>query len=107
MFKFNRDRPRGPALLSFVFFKFNRDVLQQIKSAQGVLSTATNATGLMNFYTLTSWESKEDMLVFMRSGAHAVAMKNSSKFASKITTDGYESESLPSWKEIITKLNKK
>jgi heme-degrading monooxygenase HmoA len=85
----------------FQFHKFNGGVQRQVKTAKGIISINTKGTSFTNFYTLTSWESKEDMLAFMRNGAHAIAMKNSSKFAVKITTKGYESTFTPAWEEVI------
>jgi len=83
------------------FFRFNSGVLRQIKAANGILSIDTKGTSFTNFYTLTSWRSKDDMLRFMRNGAHAAAMKNSISFAKKITAHGYEADHLPSWEEAI------
>lgn len=75
--------------------------MRQIKAAKGMLSIDTKGTNFTNFYTLTSWRSKEDMLQFMKNGAHAVAMKNSVKFAKKITVHGYEGDHKPNWDEAI------
>jgi hypothetical protein len=85
----------------FMFFKYNGNVLRQIKAAEGVLSIDTKGTSLTHFYTMTSWKSKDDMLQFMRNGAHAEAMKNSKKFAKTITAHGYEGDQLPDWDEVI------
>ena len=85
----------------FQFFKYNGKVQRQIKTANGVLTIEGKGTNFVSFYTKTSWNTKDDMLVFMRSGAHANAMKSSSQFAMKVTTTGFESESVPSWKEAI------
>ncbi len=91
----------------FLFLKLNGKVQRQIKTAKGILSIAGKGTSFTKFYTITSWESKEDMLVFMRSDAHAVAMKNSFKLAKNITAHGYKSDSVPAWKEVIESLNNK
>lgn len=91
----------------FSFFKYNGKVQSQIKTAKGVISIDSKGTSFTNFYTITSWKSKEDMLDFMRSGAHATAMKNSPQFAFNITTHGYEGESVPSWEKAIKRLHNK
>jgi len=91
----------------FQFYKHNSKVQRQIKTANGILSMEGKGASFMSFYTKTSWTSKDDMLTFMRSGAHADAMRNSSKFARKVTTTGYESESVPSWNEAIQLIKSK
>ena len=53
--------------------------------------------------TLTAWDSREDMLVFFRSGVHIKAMKAFPKIATG-RTYGYEAEQLPSWTEAFTLL---
>ena len=91
----------------FQFYKYNSKVQRQIKTANGVLSIEGKVTSFVSFYTKTSWNSKEDMLSFMRSGAHVDAMKNSHQFAMKVTTTGFESESVPSWKDAIELIERK
>ena len=56
--------------------------------------------------TLTVWESREDMLNFMRSGAHLKAMKSFHKIATG-RTYGFESEQIPSWPEAFALLQEK
>jgi len=55
-------------------------------------------------HTLTVWEDKQSMRKYMLSGAHAKAMKIFREFANLeygTKTHGYESDSIPSWKEAI------
>lgn len=54
--------------------------------------------GGMDFCTLTSWESKEQMLKFRNSGAHLIAMKLSSKMGLGYSV-GWESEDYGSQQE--------
>ncbi|MFM6951842.1 MAG: hypothetical protein ACKOXR_01705 [Bacteroidota bacterium] len=54
--------------------------------------------------TLTAWESRDQMLVFMRSGVHLKAMKSFHKIATG-KTYGYESEVIPSWTEAFEALS--
>ena len=56
--------------------------------------------------TLTAWESREDMLQFMRSGAHLKAMQSFHKIATG-KTFGYESTSIPTWLEAFILLQEK
>ena len=59
-----------------------------------------------NQCTLTAWESREDMLQFMRSGAHLKAMQSFHKIATG-RTYGFESRSIPSWPEAFALLQEK
>jgi hypothetical protein len=56
--------------------------------------------------TLTAWESREDMLNFMRSGVHLKAMKVFHKIATG-RTYGFESESIPTWQDAFALLKVK
>lgn len=50
-------------------------------------------------YTMTLWETEEDMKDFYLSGAHLDAMKNSKLIAKEIRTITIEADKLPSWKK--------
>ena len=50
-------------------------------------------------YTITAWKDVESMKVFMKTGAHGAAMKNSAQIATEIGNYTYQSDVLPSWKE--------
>ena len=56
--------------------------------------------------TVTSWESRESMLEFMRSGAHFQAMKQFHKIATG-RTYGYESDQVPTAEEAFRLLMEK
>jgi hypothetical protein len=56
--------------------------------------------------TLTAWESREAMLVFMKKGVHLKAMKAFSSIATG-KTYGYESETIPSWDDAYHLLETK
>jgi hypothetical protein len=49
-------------------------------------------------YTMTLWESEEQMKEFARSGAHLKAMKDSAKIAKEIRTVTIDADKLPDWK---------
>lgn len=55
--------------------------------------------------TLTAWDSREQMLDFMRTGNHLKAMKQFHKIATG-RTYGYESETIPDWKQAFELLTK-
>lgn len=56
--------------------------------------------------TLTAWENREMMLVFMKNGTHLKAMKAFSSIATG-KTFGYESDTIPTWEEAFSLLESK
>ena len=77
-------------------------IMQQAKNASCV---SLKSTGFWTtFYTMTLWESLEDMKIFARKGAHLDAMKVSGKIAKEIRTLTMESPILLSWKEAKQKV---
>lgn len=57
-------------------------------------------------YTMTLWNSEEELQAFARSGAHLTAMKESPKIAKEIRTTTIDATVLPSWKEAKKLLEK-
>jgi len=57
-------------------------------------------------YTMTLWNSEQEMKQFASSGAHLEAMKESRKIAKEIQTITIDADSLPSWKEAKELLKK-
>lgn len=77
----------------------------EAKSAKGnVYSAVKKIDGYQ--CTLSAWESREDMLVFMKKGVHLKAMKAFHSIATG-RTYGYESDIIPNWEEayelLVTK----
>lgn len=58
-------------------------------------------------YTLSVWETEEDIRRFYKQGAHLNAMKQSKEIATEVRTFHYTSETLPSWKEVRDILEEK
>jgi len=56
--------------------------------------------------TLTAWESREQMLNFMRSGVHLKAMKAFDSIATG-KTYGYETNTIPGWDQAFALLQEK
>jgi hypothetical protein len=82
-------------LLRIIPYSF-KAVMQLQKSK----CVAFKTKGLANpSYTMTLWKSEEDMLEYFRSGAHAVAMREASKWAEEIRSVRLERETLIGWKE--------
>lgn len=57
-------------------------------------------------YTMTLWNSEQEIKEFARSGAHLEAMKESHKIAKEIQTITIDVDRLPSWKEAKELLKK-
>ena len=56
-------------------------------------------------YTMTLWETEEDLKAFASSGAHLEAMKISKKIAKEIRTKTITADKLPDWNTAINMLN--
>ena len=57
-------------------------------------------------YTMTLWNSEEELKEFARSGAHKEAMKISGKMAKEIRTLTIDADKMPSWTEAKELLQK-
>ncbi|MBK5284537.1 MAG: DUF3291 domain-containing protein [Bacteroidia bacterium] len=91
------------------FFKlslFGMKIVRQTKQEKGFVRMKNTGFGYMH-YTLSVWESEEDMKRFARSGAHAAAMQQSKNIADEIRTYTYTGEQLPSWQEVKRILKEK
>jgi len=69
----------------------------QAESAPGNISTATKQIGRVH-HTLTVWESRKDMIQYLRQGSHADAMKVFDQIATG-KVYGYETDQIPTWDE--------
>ena len=97
-------KPKG-ILSYFRFWVLAIPSFRQAQTAEGSLSVSAKRVNGSQC-TITSWESREVMLQFMRSGAHLKAMKAFHKIATG-RTYGYESDALPSWGEAMILLKEK
>lgn len=57
-------------------------------------------------YTMTLWNSEDDLKAFSKSGAHLEAMKKTREIAKEIRTITIDAEVLPSWREAKKLLEK-
>ncbi len=97
-------KPKG--LMGFIrFWAFAIPSFGEAKSAKGNLYSAVKKINGFNC-TLSAWESREAMLVFMKNGVHLKAMKAFSSIATG-RTYGYESDAIPNWEEAFTLLETK
>ncbi len=71
-------------------------ILRQLKSTNYV---EFKKTGLWTMhYTMTLWNSEEDLKAFAASGAHLEAMQKGANIATEIRTLTIDAEQLPNWK---------
>ena len=91
------------------FFKlsfYGLKISQQAKAEKGFIAMKNTGFGLMH-YTLSHWQSAEDLKRFAHSGQHMEAMKSSAKLATEIRTYTYESAIMPDWATAKTLLTQK
>jgi hypothetical protein len=94
-------KPKG--ILGFLrFWRLAIPTFAQAQTAPGIQFSQTKR--IQGYQcTLTAWESRDQMLIFMRSGAHLKAMKSFHKIATG-KTYGYESETIPTWDQAFDSL---
>jgi heme-degrading monooxygenase HmoA len=68
----------------------------QAKKERGFIGMKNTGFGYMH-YTLSWWESDEDVKRFARSRAHLEAMKQSQRLASEIRVHTFSGSELPGW----------
>ena len=81
------------------FFKFNGQILNELKQSKSKKHKTTGSWNLKDWYTMTLWENENDINDFYRNGTHLEAMKQSKTFSSKIQSKRIHNEDLISWKE--------
>jgi len=92
---------KGP----FKFFALSASALKIIKQLKTTKCLEFKKRGLWTtHYTMTLWNSEQELLDFARSGAHLEAMKISKNIAKEIRTITYDTTSLPDWKTAIAML---
>lgn len=83
----------------FSFFKMNSQIINELKQSQCRKFKTSGSLNLKNWYTMTLWESENDLNAFYRSGKHLEAMKRSKIFSSGIQSRRIEKEDLLNWSE--------
>ena len=89
------------------FIELTMPAMGQAKTAPGNVVATGMSTPEGLHCTCSAWNSKEDMLQFLRSGAHALAMRESRKIGSHVITYGYESDAIPDWDAALPLLKEK
>lgn len=81
------------------FFKFNGQIINQLKQSNCKSYKVTGNWTLKVWYTMTLWENENEIDTFYRNGVHLEAMKQSKKFSSKIQFKRINQPNLIRWKE--------
>jgi hypothetical protein len=97
-------KPKG-FISFFRFWILAAPTFRQAQTAKGNLSLAVKRIK-GHQCTITSWENREAMLDFMRSGHHLKAIHAFHKIAAGRTC-GFESDQLPTWSEAMVLLKEK
>lgn len=89
------------------FFPFIRHSIRsfaQAKKATGCLHAAVTGKSWRIGYTLTAWDSKENLHHFKNSGAHKAAMKDISRLSRRYKTAIWEGDAIPNWQQAMEML---
>lgn len=89
------------------FFELSRYALYSVRQLKKSPCKKYKSTGFgLHHYTMSLWESEEDLKEYVSSGAHKKAMQKSAKIAKEIhvLSKHYTLEKLPTWSEAKTAL---
>lgn len=92
----------------FGFFRLSWNGLKirlQARRQPGFIKMKNTGSGYLH-YTLSAWNTQEDVKRFSRSGAHLEAMKGARSLAEEIRIYTYEADALPDWKHAKALLAK-
>ncbi len=78
---------------------FGLKISHQAKSEKGFIKMKNTGFGY-DHYTLSVWESEEDINRFVRSGMHLEAMRKTGSIASEVRTYTFRTSALPEWNEV-------
>jgi len=81
------------------FFKFNGQIIQELKQSGCKKYKITGSWNLKTWYTMTLWENETELHHFYTSGTHKEAMKQSKNFSSNMQSTRMEKDNLINWKE--------
>jgi hypothetical protein len=73
-------------------------ISREIRNCEGFIQMKNTGFGYLHF-TMSAWESKEDLKKFYSAGAHLDAMKKTCAIAAETSTYTYYATELPNWKE--------
>ena len=69
-----------------------------MRGEKGFLRFKNSGLGRMQ-YTLSAWETEEDLKRFARSGEHKKSMQKTHTIATEVRTLTYQSDTFPEWKD--------
>ena len=84
----------------FKFFKLSMyayKIMQQTKQSNGFIRMLNKGIWT-DHYTLSAWQTMDDVKTFAQSGEHHTAMKQSKSISNQIITYTYTTEIFPDWK---------
>ena len=87
----------------FKHYRFAFGSIMQLKANSACLALKTGGFYPIQ-YTMTLWNTSEEMKKYARAGTHLQAMKNVRSIAKEVRTISFEATELPDWKEAKEKL---
>ncbi|MBX2962365.1 MAG: DUF3291 domain-containing protein [Cyclobacteriaceae bacterium] len=82
------------------FFALSANAFSILKQLKSTNYKDFNKQGIWTkHYTMTLWNTEQELKDFAKSGAHLKAMKKSKQIAKEIRTITIDADSLPPWKE--------
>ena len=81
----------------FILGNYAFKTTKQMRSEKGFLRFKNRGFGRMQ-YTLSAWETEEDLKRFARSGEHKKSMQKTHKIALEVRTLTFQSDTFPDWK---------
>lgn len=92
----------------FKFFPLSLFALHILKQLENTECKEFKKRGIWTLhYTMTLWETEEQMRTFVKSGAHLDAMKKGASISKEIRSYTYDADQLPNWKEAKLLLKEK
>ncbi len=82
------------------FFKFNGQIMAELKQSKCIKYKATGSWNLKCWYTMTLWDDENEINNFYRNGIHLEAMKKSKTFSTNIQSKRLPKEDFISWTEV-------
>lgn len=87
-----------------LFFKHVNRITRQLKYS--TCKRHKLKGGIMTHYTMTLWNTKEDMQAFVHSGAHLNSMKDIQRVSRNFITVTIDSYNLIPWNEAVAFIEK-
>ena len=89
----------GTNLLRFLWHTLR--ALMQAKRAAGCLHATTRRGESNVFWSMSLWSTREAMLAYRNSGAHAKAMRAAREFTRQVRFTHWEAAEIPTWEEAM------